>query len=138
MWARQAHLLLGTFFAPAIVFFAFTGALQTFSLHESRPGSDQKPPVWIEKMAQLHKKQTLQTRPPRPQAGVQEPARPPRRPEQPKSNLPLKCFVAAASIGLIITSVLGVYMAFRFGRDKRLIWGLLVAGTVLPLLLIFV
>ena len=31
--ARQWHLYLGTFFAPSILFFALTGALQLFGLH---------------------------------------------------------------------------------------------------------
>jgi hypothetical protein len=137
-WARQTHLLLGTFFAPAIVFFALTGALQTFSLHESRPGSDYKPPVWLEKMAQLHKKQNLQLRRPGPQPARRPERVPPRLPEQGSSNIPLKCFVGIMSLGLTVVSVLGVYMAFKFGRDKRLIWGLLVCGTVLPIFLIVV
>ena len=29
---RTLHLYIGTFIAPALLFFAFTGALQTFSL----------------------------------------------------------------------------------------------------------
>ncbi|MCU1292560.1 MAG: hypothetical protein JWP08_1410 [Bryobacterales bacterium] len=62
---------------------------------------------------------------------------PRRAPEQSRPNLPLKRFVGAMSLGLIITSVLGVYMALIFGRDERLIWGLLGAGTVLPPLLTF-
>src|SRR5881227_1671082 len=57
--ARQIHLYLGTFFAPAILFFAITGALQTFSFHERSRGSSYDPPVLLMKLAQLHKKQTL-------------------------------------------------------------------------------
>jgi len=37
---RQSHFYLGLFFALSIIFFLFTGALQTFSLHEDKePGS---------------------------------------------------------------------------------------------------
>ena len=57
--ARLLHVYLGVFFAPAILFFALTGALQTFSLHEEARGSAYKPPVWIVRLAQLHKKQVL-------------------------------------------------------------------------------
>ncbi len=32
--ARQWHLYLGTLFAPSILFFAFTGALQLLGPHE--------------------------------------------------------------------------------------------------------
>jgi hypothetical protein len=55
---RGVHLYLGVFISPALLFFAFTGALQTFSLHETTQGSGYKPPAWIISLAQLHKKQT--------------------------------------------------------------------------------
>ena len=35
---RKMHLYLGVFTAPALLFFAFTGALQTFSLARDHPG----------------------------------------------------------------------------------------------------
>ena len=56
--ARSLHLYIGVFIAPAVVFFAFTGALQTFSLHETTQGRDYTPPKWIAVLAQIHKKQT--------------------------------------------------------------------------------
>jgi len=52
---RQLHLYMGTLFAPAILFFAFTGALQTFGLHEGARGSNSTPPAWIAQLAQVHK-----------------------------------------------------------------------------------
>src|ERR1700712_3194220 len=55
---RLIHLYLGIFSAPALLFFAFTGALQTFSLHETTRGSSYKPPAWAVMLAQIHKKQT--------------------------------------------------------------------------------
>src|ERR1700735_5679183 len=55
---RLIHLYIGVFIAPALIFFAFTGALQTFSLHETTRGSSYKPPAWIVTLGQLHKKQT--------------------------------------------------------------------------------
>ena len=55
---RKVHLKIGNFATPALLFFAITGAMQTFSLHETTQGSDDKPPAWIATLAQLHKKQT--------------------------------------------------------------------------------
>ena len=55
---RQLHLYLGVFTAPMLLFFAITGGLQTFSLHETTRGSSYTPPAWLASMAQLHKKQT--------------------------------------------------------------------------------
>ena len=58
--ARVLHLYIGAFISPAILFFAFTGLLQTFSLHENAKDGNYKPPRWVLSVAQLHKKQTLQ------------------------------------------------------------------------------
>jgi hypothetical protein len=45
-YTRLTHLYIGVFISPALLFFAFTGALQTFSLHETTRGSSYKPPAW--------------------------------------------------------------------------------------------
>jgi hypothetical protein len=145
-WARQLHLWLGVLFAPAIIFFAFSGALQTFSFHESEPGSTYQPPIWIQKLAQLHKKQTIQVRPKRQDApGLAKPESPIRRGEsetskppvqQPLSTTLMKWFAFALSLGLITTSLLGIYMAFQYNRSRRVIWILLALGTIMPVLLI--
>jgi hypothetical protein len=57
--SRLLHLYLGVFTTPALIFFAFTGFLQTFSFHETTRGSDYKPPKIFVQLSQLHKKQTL-------------------------------------------------------------------------------
>jgi hypothetical protein len=142
---RQLHLWLGTLFAPAIIFFALTGVLQTFSLHESRPGGQYQPPAWLVKLAQIHKKQDLSVRPPgrkkAPATDRQtEPGRPAQEPAKPQSNMLfvylLKWFVALMGLGLVFTTALGIIMAFQFARDKRVIWSLLVLGMVIPVALI--
>jgi len=58
-FSRVFHLYLGVFATPAILFFAITGFLQTFSFHETTRGSDYKPPKLFVELGQLHKKQTL-------------------------------------------------------------------------------
>jgi hypothetical protein len=65
---RQIHLYISVFIAPAILFFALTGALQTFGLHETAQGSDGKPPAWIVTLTQIHKHETatVPVRKPRP------------------------------------------------------------------------
>ncbi|WP_213806160.1 hypothetical protein, partial [Granulicella sp. dw_53] len=57
--SRLLHLYLGVFATPALIFFAITGFLQTFSFHETTRGSDYKPPKILVQLGQLHKKQTL-------------------------------------------------------------------------------
>lgn len=153
------HLYLGVFISPALLFFAFTGALQTFSLHETTQGSSYKPPAWIASLAQLHKKQTtvVPVRKPRPEPpGVlpgegktgrltqpdanPDPKQAIKAPDapapKPPSHLPMKIFFLLVSVGLFLSTATGIYMAYRYSRGKLLISGLLAAGIILPLLLL--
>jgi hypothetical protein len=141
---RQVHLYLGVFIAPMLIFFAFTGALQTFSLHETTRGSDYKPPDLIVSLAQIHKKQTYVLPPKRAQApkAVPDPAKPPTipapgpAPVPAKSHLPLKIFFLVVSLGLFTSTLTGIYMAYRYGRNKWVVSGLLVAGVIVPIALV--
>ncbi len=141
---RQTHLYIGIFISPALLFFALTGALQTFSLHETTRGSDYKPPTWILTLAQLHKKQTttVPVRKQRPPAAAPKPdkhadAGPPQQPEPPqKSHLPMKLFFLLVAIGLFTSTLTGLYMAYKFNRNKLVVAALLLAGIILPLLLL--
>ena len=57
---RVTHLYVGVFIAPALLFFAFTGAIQSFGLHETnRDHPNYKPAHWIEVLAHIHKKQNV-------------------------------------------------------------------------------
>jgi hypothetical protein len=53
------------------------------------------------------------------------------------SPSPLKIFVLLMSIGLIATTLLGLYMSFKYSRDKRVVWLLLASGIALPIVLLF-
>jgi hypothetical protein len=136
---RQVHQYIGLFFAPAILFFAFTGALQTFSLHENRYGGPYKPPAWIVTLASLHKDQEL-PRPKPPEAGGdhhgEEHHGPPQKPNY--ASGPLKIFVLSLSVGLITSTLLGVYIGLQNKTYRR---GSLIAlflGVALPLVLIWI
>lgn len=148
-----------------LLFFAITGGLQTFGLHESSRGSDYKPPAWLATVAQLHKKQTIITpvRRPRPDPAPAELAtaaserslsamgdrrpvevaasKPSTRaePAAPKKNLwPMKIFFAIVAFGLLTSVLTGLYMAWRFSRKPGLFGGILGAGVLVPLLLLLV
>lgn len=96
--SRQIHRYLSVFFTPAILFFSFSGALQTFHLHESAQRGAPPPVAWIAEMASLHKDQHLLQARPRlassaPVASAPNVARPvrapsPEVPDQEKSTLP--------------------------------------------------
>ena len=137
---RQLHLYLGTLFAPLIIFFALTGILQTLELHEGA-GT----PTWIEQLASIHKKQALQAgEPPRRRSpapggeGDADAVRPAAETARGPSPWPLKWFVVAMSLGLTVTTGLGVYMAFKIQRKRALVWALLAVGTILPVVLLWI
>jgi hypothetical protein len=153
---RQIHLYVGVFIAPALLFFALTGGLQVFSLHETTPGSDYQPPAWLVTMAQLHKKQTATIpvrkarpmdadhRPPAVATSASSPAAGPAaslpmKPEMPrmeaKNPLPLKIFSAFVALGLLVSTLIGLYMAYRYTRRPLWVSILLLAGVVLPIVL---
>lgn len=155
-FVRQIHLYVGVFIAPALLFFAFTGGLQVFSLHETTRGSDYKPPAWLVTLAQVHKKQTTEVGGHKPHpmdtqlakpAGMDPAAGPtahsdapapglpdaPRAP--PKNPLPLKIFFAFVALGLFVSSLIGIYMAYRYSRRPMLITVILLVGVGLPIAL---
>ncbi|QHS50476.1 PepSY domain-containing protein [Edaphobacter sp. 12200R-103] len=181
---RLIHLYLGIFTAPALIFFAFTGALQTFSLHETTRGSSYKPPAWAVTLGQIHKKQTpvvpVRKRPvetvaapdaraegraphfeePRtdpgtdsradsrsselrttPAVAAPSPAGLPTQqaPAGKKHHpLPLKIFFLIVAIGLFLSTVTGIYMSYKYMRNRVMVTALLVLGTILPVALVFV
>ncbi|HTD97033.1 MAG TPA: hypothetical protein VK627_08890 [Edaphobacter sp.] len=144
-YTRLTHLYLGVFIAPALIFFAFTGALQTFSLHETTRGSSYKPPAWAVTLGQIHKKQTpivpVRKLPPpeRPAADKSQPTPATPQPTQkPHNALPLKIFFLIVAIGLFVSTVSGLYMSYKFMRNKRLVTALLISGTVLPIILTYI
>lgn len=150
--ARLIHLYLGVFISPALLFFAITGALQTFSLHETHRGSDYKPPAWIAKLGQLHKKQTLvlpERRPPQgPLTGKPADTGAPRGNVTPaattepsvkaKNLLPMKIFFLLVSVGLVLSTLTGIFMSYRYSRNKIAITALLFAGLAVPLVLLLI
>ena len=170
--SRTVHLYLGVFMVPALLFFAITGGLQTFGLHETSRGSSYTPPAWLATAALLHKKQTTvagvrKSRPPGDVAAAAElgaaapgrtssgrtssahvvspavpsagssVARADRDGGPPKKNLlPMKMFFALVSISLCLSTLSGLYMAYRYSRKPMLVSSILAAGVVVPLLLL--
>ena len=139
---RAGHLYLGVFTAPMLLFLAFTGGLQTFGLHEASRGSDYTPPAWLAAVAQLHKKQTLVVAPKRPRpASVEARAPAPGTTHAPvvrRNPLPMKLFFGVVALGLFASVCSGLYMAWCFGRRRRLLGAALLGGIALPLLLLLV
>lgn len=137
---RVWHTYLGMLIAPTILFFALTGALQLFSLHESH-GAYQPLPL-VEKLGMLHKDQVFalkerHERPPAP-ASAQNAPPPPADDDDdhvPLGTLVLKWFFLLVAAGLTSSTVLGLWIGLTHLRHKRVALGLLVAGVVLPVAL---
>lgn len=147
---RQIHFYLGVLFAPSILFFALTGAFQIFRWQENGAAGALTPV--LSQMAAIHKNSALEReREEKPRRQPPRDASAPRPPERESgeaeggqnakrgpSPLPMKIYVFLMSLGLITSTATGVVMAFKYNRDRRVLWGLLIAGTILPLGLLFV
>ena len=159
--SRLVHLYFGVFITPALIFFAFTGAIQTFGLHETnRDHPTYTPARWLVVLGQIHKKQTMivPVRKPQPPAasvpagdastaekhgrreavpaGEAKLATPMDASQQKKPKpLLLRIFFLIVSIGLLTSTVTGLYMSYKFVRNKVAVTATLVAGIVIPVLL---
>jgi hypothetical protein len=110
---RMLHLYLGCIFAPMLIFFAVSGIWQRFGAH----WSGAQPRALQSALSLLS---TLHT------------ARPLKSGANLSSSL-MTVLVLAMAVSLMLTIVLGVMMAFRFGHKKVAIICLL-CGVVLPIL----
>ncbi len=115
----RVHLLLGCFFAPALLFFTVSGAFQTLRLHKDVKNGYQAPEI-LKIMAKIHKDQKL------PDASPQT------------QSWPLQGFVLLMSAGFIFSTGMGLMMAFKYFRPRWVIWALLAAGGIAPLALLMV
>jgi hypothetical protein len=107
---RKAHLYLGTFFAPLLLFFALSGVWQEFGL--------QRIP-WVRYLSAIHTGSMMKGQPHHP------------------SSLVLQGFVVLMGLSLVATIILGIILAFKYGRSKLTLI-CLAAGTVIPLALILI
>ena len=149
MKIRTVHTWIGMLIAPTVLFMACTGILQIYNFHEARPGYT--PPPLLEKFGRLHKDQVFalddDDRGPPPGAPAPAGAGPHGAPDADAGPPPgehhgpkpavrtLKFVLAWVGIGLIVSTLLGVWMALR-DRQKRLVNGvLLLIGVVVPVAL---
>ncbi len=119
---RKLHLYLGCIFAPLLIFFAISGAWQTFMLHVStKPPHEYYAPLLLQRLSSIHKFQDFSL---------------PWQKQQP--SIPFRCFVLGMALGFVSTAILGVVMAFKFTRERWIVWLCLAAGFILPVFLLYV
>jgi hypothetical protein len=141
---RTWHTYIGILIAPSVLFFAITGTLQLFSLHEAHDGYS--PPALIEKLGSLHKDQVFALKehdhdqPPPGAADAQSQDHHAEAKDEdegaPVAVYALKWYFASVAAGLITSTFLGLWMGLTHLRHKRIGWWLLLLGCVLPLGLI--
>ena len=100
------------------MFFALTGAAQTFRYHKS--GSNYEPPRILEQLSKIHRVQKF-----------------PHGQERVQSSVVFRYYVLAMSLGLAATVVMGVGMAFTASQRKWVVWAYLVVGLLMPLFLLY-
>jgi hypothetical protein len=112
---RLLHLYLGSLFGPLLIVFAVSGAWQVFRFNDAKKDGSYKPAKAITLFTDIHKDQVL--------PGVSR-----RKPE----SAAMRWFSLGASSGLVLTTVLGIVMAYRLSRRPALVTLLLLAGVALP------
>jgi hypothetical protein len=150
---RRLHQYLGLFFAPALLLFSFSGALQTYRWQEPK-GYGGSPPGWIVWMASVHKDQAT------PRAGAageggpgekaapaaaapKATAAPAKGPEAsgpqrkgPGRRQGLMLFVGLFGLALFVSTLFGIAIALAHAGTRRTNLLVLAAGAVVPLLLL--
>lgn len=105
---RSIHLYLGCIFAPLLLFFALSGIWQTIGFQSE----------FLQKLSSIHTE----------------------RPWKDGSELgsfPLRLFVIIMAVSFIITTILGIVMALKFGRNRKAAIYCLTLGLVIPAGLVF-
>ncbi len=119
---RALHVYLGCAFAPLLMMFLVSGALQTFELHEARKDGSYKPAQWLVNAASIHTHQRLA----------------PESREKRDPNWLMRIVFVAAAIGLLTTVSLGLVMAWQLKRERRRAMIGLAIGVVLPVAVLFI
>lgn len=106
---RSIHLYLGCIFAPLLLFFAVSGIWQTLGIHSH----------FLDLLSTLHTSHGLKRG-----GGF--------------ASIVSIIFVLLMAVSFIVSVILGIVMALKFGRSKRMAFYCLGAGVVVPLAIIVI
>lgn len=117
-WFRRLHTFLSVFFSPLLLLFVVTGWWQTVTVNRNKGlgfGSS-----WIEKLSTIHIDNYF------PLSGAHN-----------YSTDLFKLLVVIMCIGFMLTTILGLVMAFRFAKRKASLVLILIAGILVPIFLLY-
>lgn len=117
---RQLHLYLGVFFTPLLLFFVVTGWYQTVDLERLKSPSEAE--SLVQKLRVVHTDQIY------PETGVLR---------QKSSPALFRGLVVAMSVALILTTLLGLVLAFRFTKPVWVPWAVLGLGLLAPVVILW-
>jgi hypothetical protein len=104
---RSIHLYLGCIFAPLLLFFAVSGVWQTLGFQ----------PPFLHRLSSIHTEARWKN-------GSE------------LGSLPLRIIVVVMALSFVLTTILGVIMAVKFGRNRKAAIYCLVLGFAVPALLV--
>jgi hypothetical protein len=119
-FVRRAHLYLGCFFTPLLLFYILTGWYQTVNHHRLKHPSEAE--TLLQKFRVVHSDQIY-------------PAE--QEFEKPSSPKLFQGFVVLMSVAATLTVALGLVLSFKTLRPVWPVWACLVLGIVLPMLLLW-
>src|SRR4051812_16336850 len=100
---RSVHLYLGCIFAPLLLFFAISGIWQTLGFRSE----------FLQKLSSIHTERAWKD-------GSE------------LGSSSLRMFVVVMAVSFIVTTILGVIMAIKFGRNRKAAFYCLALGVVIP------
>ena len=106
---RSLHLYLGSIFAPMLLFFALSGIWQTLGVRSQL----------LQRLSTIHTSHGLKM----------------------GGNLTSKfmvIFVLLMACSFILSTILGVVMALKYGRSRRAAMSCLAVGIAIPLVLVLI
>jgi hypothetical protein len=143
---RILHTYVGFFIAPSVLFFALTGSLQLFSLHEAHGGYH--PPALIAALGSVHKDQVLAAHHHHDDGAPPAAAAPPAAPhadadhhddDAPKlGTVLLKWFFLAVALSLVGSTSVGLWIGLSLPKRRTGALTALAVGAIVPLVLLLV
>ena len=114
---RRLHLWLGCLFAPTLIFFATTGTWQLYRAHDSKKDGSYTAPALVRTLSAVHMNSHLPGK-------------------RVTAYTPMRTFSTLAAAGLVFTTMLGIVMAYRMSRTVLAPTLCLMAGILIPVVII--